>query len=223
MIMRLKEASFVLAFAPLAACQTAPQPKPPPPGVSVELEEPAAWAREAAPEDAERIERLAMAWREALADARRAGFSRQVKAEGRLLDPEAALPRAAPPPGSYNCRMIRLGAATPRGRAFVAHKPFFCFVGVNGDQLSITKQTGSLRPGGYLWETEESKRLVFLGSVALGNEEGPLAYGEDKTRNMAGVLERFGNLRYRLLIPWPRQESKLDVFELIPVAEQPEI
>jgi hypothetical protein len=221
MIRRFTGAALALALLALAGCQT-PVRQAARVGVSVQVEQPAEWVRAAAPEDVQKIERLPMAWSEALAEARRGGFSRQIRAEGALLEPGAGLPRAAPPPGSYNCRLIRLGSLNSRDRAFVSHKPFFCFVGVNDDQLSITKQTGSLRPGGYLWDTESTKRLIFLGSVALGNEEGPLAYGEDKARNMAGVFERYGNLRYRLLVPWPGRESKLDVFELIPTTEQPE-
>jgi hypothetical protein len=106
-------------------------------------------------------------------------------------------------------------------RAFTAHKPFFCHIGVSQDQLSITKQTGTQRPGGYLWDTEESKRMIFLGSMALGNEDIPLPYGQNSARDMAGVFERYGDYRYRLVVPWPRQDSKLDVFELIPLVPQP--
>ena len=39
--------------------------------------------------------------------------------------------------------------------------------------------------------------------------------------NMAGVLERIGPFKWRLVIPWPQSSSKLDVFELTPVANQP--
>jgi len=219
--MRMSAAALGLACGLLAACQT-----PVPPAVksaaAVELEAREAWVDAASPDDVGRIQRLASAWTEALAEARRRGFSRQLAAEGALLDPAAAQPRAAPPPGSYNCRLIKIGAPANGGRAFLAHKPFFCFVGVNDDQLSITKQTGSRRPGGYLYETTDSKRLIFLGSVALGNEDVPLPYGENPSRDMAGVFERYGHLRYRLVVPWPRDGSKLDVFELIPTNEQPD-
>ena len=206
--------------AGLAGCQTplSPQAKA---GATVELEKQPEWLGVASDEDAEKIGRLSAAWSEALADARRAGFSRDLKAEGALLESGAALPRAAPPPGSYNCRLIKLGSSSKRERAYQAFKPFFCFVGLSGEQLTLAKQTGSRRPAGYLWETEDSKRLIFLGSVALGNEDTPLAYGDNPARDMAGVFERHGNFRYRLVVPWPRQESKLDVFELIPVPEQP--
>ena len=203
------------ALALLGGCQTLARPAPPP-AVSVAVEEGPAWQKVATAEDQDKIARLSAAWSEALAEARKAGFSQQLRAEGDLLDPSAALPRAAPPPGSYNCRLVKLGGAG-RARAFVAYKPFFCFVGVNGEQLSITKQTGSRRPGGYLWDTDKTGQLIFLGSEALGTEETPLGYGEDPARSMAGVFERYGDFRYRLLVPWPGEESKLDIFELIPI------
>ena len=109
-----------------------------------------------------------------------------------------------------------------RAVAFERFKPFFCYVEVEGDLLTIVKQTGSQRPAGRLWEDERPDRLIFLGSLALGNEEQPLAYGDDPKRDMAGVLERFAPFRWRLVIPWPQGTSKLDVFELTPVANQPE-
>ena len=189
---------------------------------AVEVAEPdTGWKSVARDEDVARIEALDAAWNEALDAARRAGFSRQVAKEGPLLDPDAGLPRAAPPPGSYLCRLIRLGPSEGKGGAYAAFKPFFCNVGVNDDQLSITKQTGSERPAGYLWEEEgSSKRLVFLGSLALGTEDAPLAYGEDPSRDMAGVFERVAAFRYRLVIPRPRGTSKLDVIELVPAPVQ---
>jgi hypothetical protein len=83
--------------------------------------------------------------------------------------------------------------------------------------LTIVKQTGSQRPAGQLWDDDDAKRLVFLGSLTLGDEEQPLAYGDDPKRNMAGVFERIAPFRWRLVIPWPQNDAKLDVFELTPV------
>ena len=219
-MMTTRRAAAAILGLLVAGCQT-PQTPAKAPGVQISLEEAPGWQKVATPEDVARLERAATAWSEALADARRGGFTRQIRAEGDLLNPAAALPRAAPPPGSYNCRVIRLGSAKAGVRAFTAHKPFFCHVGVNGDQLSVTKQTGSQRPGGYLWDTEDTRRLIFLGSLALGTEDAPGAYGEDPARNMAGIFERYGDFRYRLVVPWPRQESKLDVFEFVPLPPQP--
>jgi hypothetical protein len=211
------------AFVLLAACATKPVV---PPGLhpSVEVGPPlksAAWKGVASVEDKDRLSRLGLAWEEGLSDAARTSAS-EIRREGKLLQPRAALPRPEPTPGSYNCRLIKLGKATPKSKAFEIFKPFFCYVEVEDNQLTIVKQTGSQRPAGRLWEDDDPTRLIFLGSLALGDETSPLAYGDDPRRNMAGVLERIGPFRWRLVIPWPQSTSKLDVFELTPVAQQPE-
>lgn len=210
-------------LAPLAGCATKPEP---PSGLraSVEVGPPLkseAWKAVATGADEDRIARLGLAWQEALDDAKRTNAA-DVRREGRLLMPRAALPRPDPTPGSYNCRLIKLGKATPRSKAYESFRPFFCYVQVEDQLLTIVKQTGSQRPAGRLWEDDNVTRLIFLGSLALGNEDQPLAYGDDPRRDMAGVLERIGPFRWRLVIPWPQSTSKLDVFELTPVAQQPE-
>ena len=178
------------------------------------------WRSVATDADELRLGRLGLAWQEALAEARQRN-ARDVQAEGILLEPLAASPRPAPTPGSYNCRLVRLGRTTNRGPAFEKFKPFFCYVQVEEELLTIVKQTGSERPAGRLWEDDRDDRLIFLGSLALGNEDQPLAYGDDPGRDMAGVLERIAPFRWRLVIPWPQSRGKLDVFELTPVADQP--
>jgi hypothetical protein len=218
-------AACIAVLATVSACAT--QSKLPP-GIhpSVEVGPPpksAAWRAVATVEDRDRLDRLGLAWSEALADANKAN-SAEVRKEGKLLVPRAALPRPDPTPGSYNCRLIRLGKATPKSAAFETFKPFFCYVEVEDKQLTIVKQTGSQRPAGRLWDDDDPTRLIFLGSLALGDETAPLAYGDDPKRNMAGVLERIAPFRWRLVIPWPQSTSKLDVFELTPVdfAQQPQ-
>ena len=182
-----------------------------------------AWKAIATAEDKDRIARLGLAWQEALGDAQRSNGA-DIRREGKLLLPRSGLPRPEPTPGSYNCRLIKLGKAAPSGKPYETFKPFFCYVEVEGDLLTIVKQTGSQRPAGRLWNDDDPNRLVFLGSLALGNEDQPLAYGDDPKRNMAGVFERIGPFRWRLVIPWPQSTSKLDVFELTPVdfASQPQ-
>lgn len=218
-------AGTALALA-LSGCETA-KPKLPP-GVHPSVEvgpAPAsqAWKALATAEDADRIARLGLAWQAALADAQRTNGA-DIRREGKLLLPRSGLPRPEPTPGSYNCRLIKLGKATSSSKPYETFKPFFCYVEVEDDLLTIVKQTGSQRPAGRLWKDDDPTRLVFLGSLALGNEDQPLAYGDDPKRNMAGVLERIGPFRWRLVIPWPQSTSKLDVFELTPVdfAQQPQ-
>lgn len=209
------------AAALLPGCQML-RDAPPPATAAAPAGEEDSWTRVVTPDDRDRLERLDAAWEEALREASGQGFRRQVRAEGPLLDPDAGLARAAPAPGSYTCRVIKLGSGEAGARAYRAYKPFFCHVGVEGELLSITKQTGSERPGGYLWESGQDDRLVFVGSMALGDEAVPLPYGEDPARDMVGVFERVGPMRYRLAVPWPRGPSKLDVFELVPAPVQPE-
>ena len=221
---RLSCGGALLALALLGGCQTKPNL---PAGVhpSVEVGPPLkseAWKAVATAADQDRLARLGLAWQEGLAEAKKINGG-EVGREGKLLLPRTALPRPAPTPGSYNCRMIALGKATAKGKAFESFKPFFCYVEVEGDQLTIVKQTGSQRPSGRLWEDDDPNRMIFLGSLALADDEQPLAYGDDAKRNMAGVLERIGAFRWRLVIPWPQSDAKLEVFELTPVdfAQQP--
>lgn len=218
----VRTAAALALAALVAGCATKPKP---PPGTTptVEVGTPLksdVWKQVATAADEDRIARLGLAWQGALADARKSSGD-EVRKEGALLRPRAALPRPAPTPGSYYCRLIKLGKATSKSKPYEGFRPFFCYVEVEGDLLTIVKQTGSQRPAGRLWEDDDPSRLVFLGSLALGNEEQPIAYGDDPKRDMAGVLERIAPFRWRLVIPWPQSTSKLDVFELTPVAQQP--
>ena len=217
-------ARFILAasaLALLAGCQIPPANKPqsvvsvaPPTKGEV-------WQGVASTADAARLANITGAWAAGLADARKANFVSAIRDEGVLLKTDAALPRPAPTPGSYNCRLIRLGSTGKGKPAFEKFKPFFCYVEVEGDLLTIVKQTGNTRPAGRLWEDDNPQRLVFLGSLALGDEDAPLAYGEDPKRDMAGIFERIAPFKWRLVIPWPQDGAKLQVFELTPVADQP--
>src|SRR5688572_13670049 len=71
---------------------------------------PSSWRQIATDDDRNRLQRWRDAWREALAEAARAGHGAQIAAEGALLEPDAALAAPAPPPGDYRCRTIKLGS-----------------------------------------------------------------------------------------------------------------
>jgi hypothetical protein len=211
--------SALLLFS---ACETEPRGDRPRAVVSVNAPSRAeAWMGIASPADIRRLANVTGAWAAGLADARRADFIAAVRDEGTLLKTGAGLARPAPTPGSYNCRLVRLGSTGKGKPVFEKFKPFFCYVEVEGNLLTIVKQTGSTRPAGRLWEDDDPRRLIFLGSLALGDEEAPLAYGENRKRDMAGIFERIGPFRWRLVIPWPQDGAKLNVFELTPVTDQP--
>jgi hypothetical protein len=188
-----------------------------PPGASVTIEEAEPWRDAAAEGDAEALDALPQIWGEALADARRGGYFRRIAAEGALLVPVAALPRAAPAPGAYQCRIVQLGALRPGIRPWSEGGEGYCFVGADGDQLSLTVEAGPRRIGGYLWEEKDNRRLVFLGAAApRGMPIG--GYGEDPARDTAGLFERIGPFRYRLALPL-RGDNRLIVVELRPAPE----
>ncbi len=206
----------------VCACAPVDEVAKPLPVVEVGTETEPAWHDVASVGDRQRIEDLDRAWSEAIAQIGQRRYGRILRDEGPLLDPGAALPRPAPPPGPYLCRTLKLGAQRPRGPAYAAYKPFFCYVEAEDDLLTFVKQTGSQRPAGRFYDDTGGRRLVFLGTLGLG-DEAPLAYGENPDRDMAGVVERIGPFRYRLVIPFPRYESLLDVIELVPFVPSPSL
>lgn len=201
----------VTALGALAAagCSTARIDSRPTAGGATE------WTAAIRPADRDRLVRLGAAWSRALAQARAAGFGAQLAALGTLAEPDAALDGPAPPPGRYHCRVVKLGAQQPGMLDYVAYPYFACFVGQHGARLSLRKLTGSQRPVGTLWPDSE-RRMIFLGTLGLGTEMGIYPYGADSERDMVGVFERIGEQRWRLVLPWPRWESNLDLIELIP-------
>jgi hypothetical protein len=171
------------------------------------------WRVDAKRGDVRRIERLDEAWTQALAEVRRDGYGRDLKALGALADPRVALARPQPTPGSYRCRTIKLGTQGV-GPSYIAYGWFRCWVALTpGGDLILEKTTGSQRQAGNLY-SDASKRLVFLGAVAWGADEGRAQYGRSPERDQVGVFERVGANQYRLALPWPQQESKLDILEL---------
>lgn len=202
-------AALLLAL-PLAAC-TSPGTGP---AEAVPQQE-AAWRDTATHRDRERLREWRSAWLKALAKARAAGHSAEIAAEGALLVPDAALDAVAPPAGAYRCRVIKIGAQGEGGLDYIAYPAFRCRIGAGEGVRDFEKLTGSQRPIGRLFP-ESDRRMIFLGTLQLGDERGTLRYGHDVERAMAGVLERVGERRWRLVFPYPHYESLLDVLELIP-------
>jgi len=161
--------------------------------------------------------RLDQAWRLARAEAEDAGFAEQVEALGPLVDPNAAQAgRLQPAPGDYRCRTVKLGRRTEgQGLAYVAYPYFRCSVELTpGGDLILTKGSGSQRSRGLLYPHTD-RQLVFLGTTAWGDETSWPAYGARAERDQIGVLERIGDQRWRLVLPWPKQEAKLELLELV--------
>lgn len=172
------------------------------------------WRSAASDEDRERLRGWRDAWGEALDQARAAGHAAEIAGEGALLDPDAALADVAPPPGDYDCRTIKLG--TPQDLLpYVAYPRFRCRIRVDADHVDFLKLTGSQRPIGRLYP-DTPRRMVFLGTMQLGDEQRAYQYGIDRERDLIGALERVGERRWRLVFPYPHFESLVDVIELTP-------
>ena len=200
----------VLATAGAAACQTVP-PKPPgAPRPSVTVEEAEAWRRVATAREQAAIDGLAGRWDQALAGSRTAGFQRRIAAEGILLVRGSGLARATPAPGSYRCRYIRLPASK-----WTVSAQGFCYVGVEGGQLSFATELRGLRLGGYLWELKSGNRLVFLGSAVPAGAKGAPGYGENPALDAGGLFERLGEFRYRLTLPEAAPGTGLTIVDLV--------
>ena len=217
---RLPRLAAVAAAGLLAACAADPFPPlaPPPPGpppfpLSDATAAPS-WRDAALPADAQRLERLDAAWEAGLSAARRADAAR-LSSLASLVDPAAGLAGAGPPVGGYRCRTVKLGGE--RGLPLVVYDWFACRIErLPGGGLRLVKLTGSQRQAGRLFP-DGDRRMVFLGAVAWGAQETSApAYGADENRDQVGYLERTGERRWRLALPWPRQESVLDLIELVP-------
>jgi len=151
----------------------------------------------------------------ALDGARKSGHSVEIAREGALLDPDAAVSGPAIPNGTYRCRVIKLGAKETGNLDYVAYAPFTCRVRAERTLQRLTKLSGSQRYVGLIFPGD-AIRNVFLGTLVLGDERRAMQYGQDESRDVAGYVERIGTNRWRLLMPEPRFESKIDVMELVP-------
>lgn len=203
--------------APPATGEPAPAPMPQPAPAEGEQGGTDSWRQVASADDASNLGRLDEAWRLARAEAEEKGFARQVEALGPLVDPNAAqASRLQPAPGTYRCRTIKIGSQNGQGLGYVEYPFFRCSVELTpGGDLILTKTTGSQRTRGLLYPDTDS-RLVFIGAQAWGTDEtGFPQYGQQRERDQVGVFERIGPERWRLVVPWPRVESKLEILELV--------
>jgi hypothetical protein len=175
------------------------------------------WRTIATDADRARIRSWRTAFTKALAAARAEGYGAQLAREGALLQPDAALPGPELPAGRYRCRVIKLGAQGGRSLDYIAYPDFDCRVADEGALESFAKLTGSQRPVGLIFDGD-AERQIFLGTLVLGDERRAMDYGVDPDRDLAGAVERVGDKRWRLILPYPRFESIMDVIELVPVA-----
>lgn len=179
------------------------------------VEEANDWRLAATEDDRVRLRGWRSAWVKGLAQARTGGAAGDVAALGQLADPDHSIADPTLPDGDYRCRTIKLGSQGRATLTYVAYPYFRCRVTEGGKQL--TKVDGSQRLTGRLYPDTDA-RSIFLGTMMLGDEERSYAYGRDRARDMAGVVERVDPTRWRIAFPFPAYESVVDILELVPVA-----
>lgn len=200
----------------LGACGTVPSiPRSAADAPPVEADAAGSWRATATEQDKQRVRNWYSSWTAALADARAKGYGASIDREGILLQPNAALPNPHLPPGDYRCRTIKVGTQGRGTIGYIAYDWFRCRVAAEQGLTSLTKLTGSQRPVGLIFP-DNLTRQVFLGTLVLGDESIAVSYGSDRMRDMAGLVERIGDNRWRLVLPAPAYESLLDVIELVP-------
>ena len=183
------------------------------PGVAATITQ-QSWRDVATEADRTRLRNWRSAWTTALAKAQASGHGGEIANAGALLQPDAALADPLPPEGDYRCGATKLGARTP-GAADLTHYPAFtCRIRLEGDILSFAKLDGPQRPVGLLFPGDGA-RMIFLGTMMLSDETMAMQYGRDPERDKAGVVERIGPRRWRLVLPLPHWESPRDVIELV--------
>ena len=175
------------------------------------------WHQVATDYDRARLRDWRKSFAEALASARAAGHDAEIAKEGALLDPDAALGGGPIPNGMYACRVIKVGAKTPGLLDYVSYPPFVCRIRQERDLQGFAKLTGSQRQVGLIFPGD-AIRQIFLGTLVLGDEREAMQYGQDRSRDVVAFIERIGPNRWRLVMPAPAFESRLDVIELVPAS-----
>lgn len=165
--------------------------------------------------DRVRLRDWRVAFTQGLDAGRKSGHAAEIAREGALLDPDAALTEPAIPNGEYRCRIIKLGAQPQATLDYVSSGSFICQIVADRSLQRLSKLGGTQRYVGLIFP-DDAVREVFLGTLVLGDESRALQYGQDGPRDVAGYLERIGPRRWRLLMPDPHFESRMDVMELVP-------
>ena len=206
--MRSLRPLLALTLLPLGACTPNERPTAGP------VANAASWQTVATTEDRRRLREWRTAFATGLAQARAAGHADAITREGVLLQPDAAIGGGIPN-GDYRCRVTKLGARSAGLLPYVAYPAFNCRIATSGRLQAFTKLSGSQRHVGYIFPHDQL-RTVFLGTLVLGGEQRAIPYGADTDRDLAGYVERIGPARWRLILPYPRFESLIDVVELVP-------
>jgi len=109
--------------------------------------------------------------------------------------------------GDWQCRTIKAGGTAE----LVVYGWFRCRVTDDGSGWTLTKLTGSQRTTGRFF-TDSDTRLTYLGTFAVNDDPFP-DYGKGPETDMAGYAFLTSPKSWRMELPSPYYESKLDIVE----------
>lgn len=175
---------------------------------------PTNWRAVATKADRARLRNWREAWMTGIDRARRTDAAK-IAAQGTLFDADRALTGPVPPPGNYRCRVFKLGAQGTAMAEFTSYPDFECAIENRGGVSQFYKKNGAQRVVGTIFDGEHG-RAILLGTLQLGDEGRPMDYGRDTARDVAGFVDRIGERRWRIVLPYPQFESIVDVVELVP-------
>lgn len=195
----------------LTGCAANVPLEPPVIGPAVSPIAPSGWTATLQAADGDRLTALTDTWNAALALARKR-YRTRVGDEGALLDPAAALPAVALPPGPYHCRLVRIGGEV----GYARFAPDFCYVEAREAGMSFDKQTGATRFEGWLLPDGDT-RMGFTGSTRASAARPAPGYGRDPKADVAAIVERVGPFRWRMVLLRPGRGGATEIYELVPV------
>ena len=179
------------------------------------VEDTISWRNEATQNDVERVAR----WEEALKLGRegavQGGHAGDIASRAPLFDTDIGQQAADIPAGLYNCSVTKLDGKPDAGLPYIAYPAFKCRVVDHDGKKHFIKLTGSQRTIGWIYPDDRAQH-IYLGSLIYGYEDALIPYGRTAERDQAGVLQRIGDRRWRMVFPYPYYESVVDVMELTP-------
>jgi len=175
----------------------------------------AGWQDQASDFDKGRLAALGEAKTKALGEAKGSGGTGDASAIDAVMGPASHAPSAGEVTGSWRCRTIKLGGITP----YVVYGWFNCRISMRGGGLWLEKTSGSQRTAGFLYPGDGG--FVYLGASSVTGEPQHVYSGNGASAgagatpdDQIGILTAISSNHLRLEMPYPVQESTLDVLEL---------
>ena len=157
--------------------------------------------------DRQRMEKYGDTRKEALAEARAGGSADELGMLDKVAGAQPQSWSGFDMTGNWQCRTIKVGGISP----LIVYGWFKCRVSDDGSGWMLEKTSGSQRTKGRFFD-DGDKRLTYLGSFYIdGDPVKP--YGSGPDTDQFGYAFRTGPKAFRIELPAPRYESKLDLLE----------